>query len=115
MVAHPAGTMVVIQGPRFSTRAESEFHSRQGWSVVSMTQYPEVVLARELEMCFVGIALVTDYDAGLPGTEAVTVEAVLGVLRRNNEKLRDLLAAMIPKIPTERLCACATALSDAGL
>src|SRR5262249_35338332 len=70
------GTVVVIQGPRFSTRAESQWYSRQGWQVINMTQYPEVVLARELAMCYVNIALITDYDAGLEGQagiEPVTV------------------------------------------
>ena len=67
ITVHERGTVVVIQGPRFSTRAESQWFSKQGWEVINMTQYPEVVLARELEMCYVNIALITDYDAGLEG------------------------------------------------
>ena len=64
---HYGGTVVVIQGPRFSTRAESRFFRKQGWDVINMTQYPEAILARELEMCYVNISLVTDYDSGLQG------------------------------------------------
>lgn len=62
---HPKGTVVVIQGPRFSTRAESEWFTKMGWHVVNMTQYPEVVLAREMELCYAAISLITDYDVGI--------------------------------------------------
>src|SRR5918911_5194623 len=90
ITVHERGTVVVIQGPRFSTRAESQWFSRQGWEVINMTQYPEVVLARELEMCYVNLALITDYDVGLegePGIPAVTVEEVLRVLNDNNHRV----------------------------
>ncbi|MGH7425363.1 MAG: S-methyl-5'-thioadenosine phosphorylase, partial [Candidatus Methylomirabilales bacterium] len=60
---HPTGTVVVVQGPRFGTKAESAFFARQGWEVINMTQYPEAILARELQICFVNISLITDYDA----------------------------------------------------
>ncbi len=82
---HDGGTVVVIQGPRFATRAESRWYGAQGWQVINMTQYPEVVLARELEICYVNIALVTDYDAGLEGdssVSAVNVADVTSVMRR---------------------------------
>ena len=69
--------MVVIQGPRFSTLAESAFHSSQGWSSVSMTQYPEVALASELEMRFAGIALITDYDSGIVEAEPLSAAEVV--------------------------------------
>jgi 5'-methylthioadenosine phosphorylase len=112
---HDTGTIVVIQGPRFSTRAESAFYGRQGWDVINMTAYPEAVLARELELCYVNVSLVTDYDVGTEGVPAVTVEAVLAILRENNERMQRLLLDLIPRIPAERRCPCTTALSSAGL
>ena len=110
------GTVVVIQGPRFSTRAESRWFSREGWEVVNMTQFPEQVLARELEVCYVGISLITDYDVGLEGQEGVepvSVAGVIEVFHRNNARVRDLLLRMIPRIPRDRACICATALTGA--
>jgi 5'-methylthioadenosine phosphorylase len=113
--ARDGGTIVVIQGPRFSTRAESAFYARQGWDVINMTAYPEAVLARELEVCYVNVSLVTDYDVGLEGMPAVTTEAVVRVLKDNNERVQRLLLEVIPRIPAERTCPCATALAAAGL
>jgi 5'-methylthioadenosine phosphorylase len=116
LVTHDRGTVVVIQGPRFSTRAESRAFSSMGWDMVNMTQYPEVVLARELEMCYLNIALVTDYDAGLegnPDVKAVSVEDVERFFAAHTEKVRELIIGLIPKIPLERTCPCATALRDA--
>src|SRR5207302_4312130 len=87
---HAQGTAVVIQGPRFSTRAESRWFSRMGWEVVNMTQYPEVVLARELELCYVNVSLITDYDAGLegqPGVRPVTVAEVERFFASYNERV----------------------------
>jgi 5'-methylthioadenosine phosphorylase len=110
---HDRGTMVVIQGPRFSTRAESAWFQRQGWEVISMTQYPEAPLARELEMCFGNVTLVTDYDVGVGGIPAVTHEEVIRVFDENNERLRGLLSAAIQALPVERTCPCATALENA--
>jgi 5'-methylthioadenosine phosphorylase len=113
---HDRGTMVVIQGPRFSTRAESAFYARQGWEVIGMTQSPEVVLARELEMCYGNISLVTDYDVGVVGEiEPVTNEEVIRVFAENNTRLRDLLFRMIAVLPEERDCPCATALKNARM
>jgi len=109
----PAGTGVVIQGPRFSTRAESAFYSAQGWHVIGMTQYPEAVLAREVEMCFVNVSLVTDYDVGLEGVPPVSTREVIRILQQNNERLRAFLADLIPRIPEDRSCACGSALADA--
>ena len=112
----PAGTGVVVQGPRFSTRAESAFYASIGGDVVGMTQYPEAVLARELEMCFLNVSLVTDYDVGHEGLPAVSTAEVVSVLQANNDRLRALLAELIPRIPAERACcACGSALSDAQL
>jgi 5'-methylthioadenosine phosphorylase len=110
-----AGTGVVIRGPRFSTRAESAFYAAQGWHVIGMTQYPEVVLARELELCCLNISLVTDYDVGIEGVPAVTTQEVVRVLRRNNDALRRLLGELIPRIPVGRSCPCGSALADAQL
>ena len=110
-----AGTGVVIQGPRFSTRAESAFYAAQGWDVIGMTQYPEVVLARELELCCVNISLVTDYDVGIEGVPAVTTQEVVRILQQNNDALRRFLGELIPRIPVERSCRCGSALADAQL
>ena len=115
LTMHPAGTMVVIEGPRFSTRAESAFHSSQGWTSVSMTQYPEVVLARELQMCFAGIALITDYDSGIEEAAPVSAAEVIRVFGESNDKLRQLLVTLVSKIPTERGCDCGSALTGARL
>jgi 5'-methylthioadenosine phosphorylase len=101
------GTVVVIQGPRFSTRAESAWFSAMGWDVVNMTAYPEAHLARELELCYANVSMVTDYDAGVAGAEAVSVAEVMGVFEQNLARLRDLLFAAIPRIdsqPAEHLC-----------
>jgi 5'-methylthioadenosine phosphorylase len=109
------GTVVVVQGPRFSTRAESAWFRSFGWDVVGMTQYPEAVLARELGLCYAGLALVTDYDTGLEAElgareramEPVTMAAVLAVLADNVARTRDLLLAAIPALPATRGCGCA--------
>ncbi|MGH2749850.1 MAG: S-methyl-5'-thioadenosine phosphorylase [Actinomycetota bacterium] len=111
---HERGTVVTIQGPRFSTRAESKWFQDAGWEVINMTQYPEAYLARELEICYANVALITDYDVGVEGeSDAVTHEAVIEVFNENNSKLRDLLFSLIPRIPSERTCPCATALEGA--
>lgn len=110
------GTVVVIQGPRFSTRAESRWFSAMGWSVVNMTQYPEAWLARELELCYATVALVTDYDVGLEGMphiEPVSAEAAFRVFAENLSRLRDLLFRAIPRIGPQPEDACASALSSA--
>src|SRR5437660_5093518 len=92
------GTVVVIPGPRFSTRAESRWYSAQGWEVINMTQYPEVILARELQMCYVNVALITDYDAGLEGQsgiEPVSVAEVVQVMKANNDRVRRLIEVLV--------------------
>lgn len=116
ITVHSRGTVVVIQGPRFSTRAESQWFARQGWEVINMTQYPEVVLARELAMCYVNIALITDYDAGLEGEndiEPVSVAEVVQVLNANNERVRRLIQELVPRLADSRGCPCAHALDTA--
>lgn len=113
---HGHGTVVVIQGPRFSTLAESRWFSSMGWEVVNMTQYPEVVLARELEMCYVNVSLITDYDAGLegdPDAKPVSVEEVVSQFATNIARVRDLVLDLIPRIPEVRQCPCATAMKGA--
>jgi 5'-methylthioadenosine phosphorylase len=108
-VIHPSGTVVVVQGPRFSTRAESRWYRSAGWDVINMTQYPEAYLARELGICYSGLALVTDYDTGVGDGDdvpPVTMEAVLEVLARDVDATRNLLLAAIPRIPTEAGCSC---------
>ena len=113
---HNRGTVVVTQGPRFSTRAESRGFQASGWEVINMTQYPEAVLCRELEMCYGNISLITDFDAGLQAhVEAVTTDEVLRVFAENLSRLRDLLFAAIPALPAARDCRCATALEGARL
>lgn len=115
---HQRGTVVVIQGPRFSTRAESKWFSSMGWETVNMTQYPEVMLARELQMCYLNIALVTDYDAGLeghPDVKPVSVEEVQRSFTANTDRVRQLILRLIQHIPAERNCLCATALRDAAI
>lgn len=109
MPIHERGTVVVIQGPRFSTRAESKWYSQMGWTVVNMTQYPECILAKELDMCYLNISLITDYDVGLEDREdikPVTHEEVIRVFNENNEKLRKLLFRLVSAIPVERGCTC---------
>jgi 5'-methylthioadenosine phosphorylase len=111
---HDRGTVVVIQGPRFSTRAESRSYSDAGWEIINMTQHPEAPLARELELCYANISLVTDYDVGVAGeVEAVSHEEVIRVFTENLGRLRDLLYAVVAALPDERDCPCATALADA--
>lgn len=112
------GTVVVIQGPRFSTKAESKWFASQGWEVINMTQYPEAYLARELEMCYLNISLITDYDVGLEGhpeVEPVTLDEVIEIFNANNAKVRELIMKIIPKLPTKRECICSKALQGARL
>jgi 5'-methylthioadenosine phosphorylase len=106
---HPTGTVVVVQGPRFSTRAESRWYGQAGIDVINMTQYPEAYLARELGMCYAGVALVTDRDVGIegdPGSPPVTMDAAMAVLRANVDHTRTLLGAAIPAVPVEAACGC---------
>jgi len=113
---HKKGTVVVIQGPRFSTRAESKFFRSQGWDIINMTQYPEAILAREMEMCYVNISLVTDYDVGLEGdpkVKPVSNDEVLRVFNANLEKLRTLLLKAIELTPSKRSCSCGSAMRNA--
>ena len=116
VTAHETGTVVVIQGPRFSSKAESRWFTQMGWDIVSMTQYPEVILAREMELCYVTLSLVTDYDAGLVSdTAAVEAHDVLTVLKQNTVNVKRVLKTMLAEMPSERLCSCAESLKYAGM
>jgi 5'-methylthioadenosine phosphorylase len=106
---HDGGTVVTIQGPRFSTRAESEWYAKMGWSCVNMTQYPEAYLARELGLHYCNISLVTDYDAGLGKYAAVTGEQVLKVFNENLGRLKELIGVLVPALPKEADMACSCA------
>jgi 5'-methylthioadenosine phosphorylase len=114
VTVHERGTVVVVQGPRFSTRAESRWYRAQGWEVVNMTQYPEAYLARELGIHYAGIALITDYDTGVehdPGVGAVTHDHVFSFFEENLHRMRALLLDLIPQLPPEPLgCDCAEAI-----
>lgn len=108
--AHDGGTVVVIEGPRFSTRAESRMYAALGCDLINMTQCPEVALARELGMCYVALGLITDYDAGLegaPGVLPVTQEQILATFAAATESLRAALRSLIVAIPEEHSCECA--------
>lgn len=115
ITCHKAGTIVVIQGPRFSTKSESKWFTRMGWSTINMTQYPEAHLARELEMCVVNIALATDYDCGLVGdVNPVSHNEVMLVFQKNLDELRKVLFKLVSIIPKERVkCKCSEVLKHA--
>jgi len=110
-----SGTLVVIEGPRFSTRAESRWYAAQGWTLVGMTALPEAVLARELALCYTTIALVTDTDAGVEEGEGVTQAEVFRVFAANIERLREVLMKVISSLPQQRDCPCPHALDGLTL
>ena len=115
-----SGTLVVVNGPRFSSRAESLWHQQAGWTVVGMTGMPEASIARELAMCFTTIALVTDHDAGVDGGEAVSHEEVLAVFGRNVDSLKAVLRSALAALPAAEpdetaTCACRRALDGITL
>ena len=105
---HDKGTYVCINGPRFSTRAESMFYHNQGWDVIGMTAYPEAALSREAGICFVNISMPTDYD--VHGDEVVSHEMVLRTMSENVERVRKLTFEMISNIPKEAGCDCQTSM-----
>lgn len=114
---HDSGTVVVINGPRFSSRSESRFFASQGFDTINMTQYPEAALAREKAMCYLGVGLVTDYDSGLEGRseiKAVTTQEILRVFGENVHKAKEFVSQMVPKVNRERrYCSCSKALDGA--
>lgn len=109
-------TMVVVEGPRFSTRAESQWYAALGWSLINMTGHPEAVLARELALCYATIALVTDRDAGIEDGEPVAQAAVFAAFAANVDRLRSLLGSVVAQLPAARTgCRCAAALDGIEL
>ncbi len=109
-IVHRGGSMVVMEGPLFSTRAESHLYRSWGASIIGMTALPEAKLAREAEICYATLACVTDYDCWYEGHEDVTVEMVVSNLLRNVEVSKGILQRLVTRLRTERVCACATAL-----
>lgn len=109
------GAMVVVEGPRFSTRAESRAYATAGGSVINMTGHPEAVLARELALCYTAIALVTDLDAGVESGHGVTQQEVFRVFAENTARLRELLFDVIAELPEQRDCPCPHALDGIEL
>ena len=112
-VAHQGGTYVVMEGPAFSTRAECAVYRSWGADIIGMTALPEAKLAREAEMCYATLACVTDYDCWREATEVVTVEMVVANLMKNVSISKDVLRGLLPQIPAERSCPCASALENA--
>ena len=109
--AHQGGIYVCIEGPQFSTKAESNVYRSQGFSVIGMTNSPEFKLAREAEICYASVALVTDYDVWKE--EQVTVEMVIGNLNANTANVKRLLKTVVSKVSRDRRCECAAALKYA--
>lgn len=114
---HSSGSVVVINGPRFSSKAESRFFAAQGFDTINMTQYPEAALAHEKALCYLGIGMVTDYDAGLEGRadiKPVTVDEINKVFSENIGKAKRLVSALVPTLNPERNgCACNKTLDGA--
>lgn len=106
-------TLCVMEGPQFSTLAESELHRRNGFDLIGMTALPEAKLAREAEICYATLALVTDYDCWHPQHDAVSVESVVEVLQRNVANAQAVIAALVPLLAADRACACQYALQHA--
>jgi len=110
---HRGGTLVVMEGPQFSTKAESFFYRQLRADLIGMTALPEAKLAREAEICYATIALVTDYDCWHESEESVTVELVIQNLLRNVETAKRILAAALPQLAAQRTCGCQSALKEA--
>lgn len=110
---HPSGTYVCIEGPRFSTRAESRLFRTWGADVVGMTLYPECVLAREAQICYVSIGMVTDYDVW--AEKPVSTREIVETMNRNAANFKKLVMQAIPRLPRERTCGCGEALKEATL
>jgi len=109
------GAMVVIEGPRFSTRAESRWYAAQGWVVVGMTSHPEAVLARELALCYATVALVTDHDAGVDEDSAVSMDAVFEVFATHTDTLKSVLTSAVTTLGTDRDCSCSLSVDGMDL
>lgn len=112
VTTHRGGTYICIEGPQFSTKAESRIYRQWGVDVIGMTNMPEAKLAREAEICYATMALVTDYDCWHETEEVVTIEAVIATLMKNVSNARQILRTIVKQLPIERNCECATALSS---
>jgi 5'-methylthioadenosine phosphorylase len=113
-VVHVGGTYVCMEGPQFSTLAESNLYRSWGADLIGMTNLQEAKLAREAEICYATLAMVTDYDCWHPGHDAVTVEQIIGILTQNAARAKAVLKAAVRQIPEgPRGCPCATALASA--
>jgi 5'-methylthioadenosine phosphorylase len=110
---HDGGTYLNMEGPQFSTRAESKLYRQWGVDVIGMTNLQEAKLAREAELCYATIAMSTDYDCWHEGHEAVTIEAVIAVMNANVDKAKKLILEAVPRFTAERGCSCGSALSHA--
>jgi len=110
---HKGGTYVVMEGPQLSTKAESQLYRSWEADVIGMTALPEAKLAREAEICYVAIALITDYDCWHPTYESVTTDMILTNLRKGVDIIREILKLLLPSMPQKRDCACADALKSA--
>jgi 5'-methylthioadenosine phosphorylase len=109
------GTMVVVEGPRFSTRAESQHYAAEGWDLVNMTGAPEAALARELRLCYAAIAVVTDMDAGVESGEGVGQSEVFALFARSLDRLRPVLESAVAAAPSPEGCTCRTWADDLDL
>ncbi|HEX2444717.1 MAG TPA: S-methyl-5'-thioadenosine phosphorylase [Vicinamibacterales bacterium] len=110
---HKGGTYVCMEGPQFSTLAESKLYRAWGMDVIGMTNLQEAKLAREAEICYVTIALVTDYDSWHPGHDSVTVDVVIATLTQNVKTAQHVIANAAERLPIERTCGCGNALAAA--
>ena len=110
---HKGGVYLAMEGPQFSTKGESQLYRSWGADIVGMTALPEAKLAREAEICYARLAIVTDYDCWHPSYESVTTEIILTNLQKGVDTVKKILKLIIPSIPQSRDCACATALKDA--
>jgi 5'-methylthioadenosine phosphorylase len=110
---HAGGTYLCIEGPQFSTRAESQIYRQWGVDVIGMTNLPEARLAREAELCYATLALATDYDCWHDSADDVDIEAILAILQQNVERAQEIIARTVPLLQGERTCVCRTALQQA--
>jgi 5'-methylthioadenosine phosphorylase len=112
---HPDGTYITIEGPRFSTKAESNLFRKWGMSIIGMTAIPEAILAREAEICYATMAHVTDYDVWHENESPVTVDMVIKILNQNTQLAQKAILRLVEKLPEKTECECGSALSDAIL
>ncbi|HZT42157.1 MAG TPA: S-methyl-5'-thioadenosine phosphorylase [Chthonomonadaceae bacterium] len=118
ITVHERGTIVIVQGPRLSTRSESRWYMQAGWEVISMTQYPESYLALEQEIAVVNISLITDYDSGLMGENGIrpsTSQEILHVFQKNSERIKQVVLDLIRRIPLDLDSPCHHALEHAKI